>query len=154
MNTIVDSLEKDHRIARETPSQDVIDWLETLELDSDVLEQLKAASYQAFVKVNKISFSRLNDIKSENLDPQNIDCISNGYLIIGAGLNGDPVVYSLATKTVGFVSHDELWEDDEVEFEEIVSVTSFDIPTFFDMARQDIFPVDFFECYEYLHQGS
>lgn len=154
MRTISEVLEKSKKRSREAPNSEVVAWLQTIDLEPEVLDQLLSASFNSFVKINNISFNKLNDIKTENLDPQNIECIESGYLIIGSGLNGDPIIYSLETKTVGYVSHDELWEDEDHDIEEIVSITSYDIPSFFTKAVEDTFPVDFYECYEYLQKGS
>ncbi len=154
MNTISEILEQSKKQSSEVPDPEVVAWLQEIGLELEVFDQLLNASFNSFVKVNRISFNRINDIKTENLDPQNIECIKSGYLIIGSGLNSDPIIYSLATKTVGYVSHDELWEEEDRDIEEIVSITSYDIPSFFAKAVEDTFPVDFYECYEYLHQGS
>ena len=84
-----------------------------------------------------------NNIIEENLDEQNKACINNGYLIIGAGLNGDPIVLSIKSETVGYVSHDELWEDDEdTDFDEMLSMTNLNLFDFYKNAFNDDFPVD------------
>ena len=70
------------------------------------------------------------DIKHE----QDIICSENGLLIIGNGLNGDLLTINLSNRRVGYVFHDELWEDNFEVFEDIYIELPFEIDTFLNMA--------------------
>ena len=127
----------------EDPDKKAIDWLKTIGLNPNLINELASCSRFGAIKVNRIYFNRFNNIIEENLDEQNKACINNGYLIIGAGLNGDPIVLSIKSETVGYVSHDELWEDDEdTDFDEMLSMTNLNLFDFYKNAFNDDFPVD------------
>ena len=133
----------------EDPDQKVIDWLKTIGLNPNLIDELASCSRNGAIKVNRIYFNRFNNMLEENLDEPHKACINNGYLIIGTGLNGDPIVLSIKTEMVGYVSHDELWEDDEDnDFEGILSITNLNLFDFYKNAFSDEFPVDSYECDE------
>ncbi len=89
-------------------------------------------------------FTSLLQFNKDNLDEQNITCINEELLIIGCGLNGDPVVVDLQTLTVGFVFHDELWEDLSVKARSTHIDTGLSVGQFYFYAATqiDTFPVD------------
>lgn len=136
--------------AHEEVSSETVSWLQSLGLSEHILNELLECSFSSFVRVNKISFNKLNNIKSENLDEQNCSCIEHGQLIIGSGLNGDLIVLSIEQGLVGYVSHDELWEDEEdYEFSEIFEPSPLPLSEFFSQALENTFPVDAHECQKY-----
>ncbi len=133
----------------EAPNQTVIGWLADIGLSLKLIDALSACSRYGAIKVNKIYFNRFNDLIDENQDEQNKACIDNGYLIVGCGLNGDPIVLSIETEKIGYVSHDELWEDDEeAEFKDMLVMTNLNLSEFYENAFSDDFPVDSYECEE------
>ncbi len=142
-------LEKAEWPIKEEPDQAILDWLAKIGLDTNLIEELAACSRYGPIKVNKIYLNRFNSMIEENLDEQNKKCIDNGYLIIGSGLNGDPIVLSIESEMIGYVSHDELWEDDEYSgFKDILEMTTLNIFEFYKNAFSDDFPVDSYECAE------
>jgi hypothetical protein len=131
----------EHPIVEE-PSQKVKEWLSNIGLDQNLIEEFSNCSHSGPIKVNKIYFNHFNEFFEENLEDQNKKCIENGYLIIGSGLNGDPIVLHLDTCKVGYVSHDDLWEDEESDFKDMLAMTGLDVFEFYEKAYNDEFPVD------------
>jgi hypothetical protein len=73
--------------------------------------------------------------------------IRNGFLVIGNGLNGDPIAIELSNGEVAFLAHDLLWGLDSecTAFEDCVARSTLDIDTFWARALvEDDFPVDFY----------
>ena len=119
-------------------------------ISKEIQDLLIQNSFDRPFKVGHIYYDKTNDIEKENLDKQNINCINEGLLIIGSGLNGDPVVVDLHTFKVGFVFHEEIWEDSSVKARSAFIDTGLSIGQFyFNAATQmDTFPVDGYEAEE------
>ncbi len=130
------------------PSQKILNWLSTIGLDKRLIEEFSNCSRCGPIRVNKIYFNQFNELFDDNLEEQNKRCLENGYLIIGSGLNGDPIVLQLETTKVGYVSHDELWEEEDSDFKDIVAITDLDVFDFYKNAYSDDFPVDIHELEE------
>jgi hypothetical protein len=108
---------------------------------------LSRSSYAGPIRLGKLWFNEVNQITKENLARQNRPCIRNGFLIIGAGLNGDPIALELATQMVVFISHDLLWGNDFDSFSQCVAASPFDIHEFWRRAATDTtFPRDFYDA--------
>ncbi|WP_075979930.1 hypothetical protein [Bacillus massilinigeriensis] len=83
----------------------------------------------------------------ENLYEEHKRCIDNGLFIIGYGLNGDPIVIDLNTKKIGYIFHDELWEDEDVNPREIHISLGCSVPQFYyNSVTIDDYPVDGYEA--------
>ncbi len=132
----------------ESPNEEVMIWLSNIGLDQDLIDEFRSVSRNGPIKVNKVYFDRFNEFIENNLDEQNKRCIENGYLIIGSGLNGDPIVLNIETEKVGYVSHDILWEDEEKDFQDMLVMTNLDVFEFYQKAFNDEFPVDSYELDE------
>ncbi|MBS8263938.1 hypothetical protein DYI25_05755 [Mesobacillus boroniphilus] len=86
-----------------------------------------------------------------NLYEEHKRCIDNGLFIIGYGLNGDPIVLDLNTNEIGYVFHDELWEDEEINPREIYISLECSLPEFyFNSVTIDNYPVDGTEAERYM----
>ena len=132
----------------EDPSQKVIDWLSSIGLNQDLIEEFSSCSHYGPIRINKIYFNRFNEFIEYNFDEKSKRCIENGYLIIGSGLNGDPIVLSLESGNVGYISHDALWEEEDCDFNEMLALTELNVFEFYKNAYSDEFPVDCYECEE------
>jgi len=132
----------------EPPNPRVIDWLRSKKVDEVTIQELSSCSTCSHIKINQIYLNKFNDLIEENSDEQNELCLENGFLIIGSGLNGDPIVISIETKKIGYVCHDELWEDEECNFEDIVYVTRLNLSEFYESAQEKGFPVDIHDAEE------
>lgn len=81
----------------------------------------------------------VDEIKGE----QNTICAGNNLLVIGYGLNGDLLTFSLSSNKVGYVFHDELWEENFDVFEDIYVEMPFGIKEFIEMAIENRnYPID------------
>lgn len=78
------------------------------------------------------------------MDEVNARCIGEGLLIVGIGLNGDPIVLDLRNGLrVGFVKHEELWDEEESPARNLLVSSTLDLGTFYLAAALDeTFPVD------------
>ncbi|MBS1576498.1 MAG: hypothetical protein JST09_14435 [Bacteroidetes bacterium] len=138
------------RPIRQQVTNATISFLDKYSISKEIQDLLILNSFDRPFKVGHIYYDKTNDIEKENLDEQNVNCINEGLLIIGCGLNGDPVVVDLQTLTVGFVFHDEIWEDSSVKARSAHIDTGLSIGQFyFNAATQiDTFPVDGYEAEE------
>ncbi len=81
----------------------------------------------------------VDEIKKE----QNTICTANNLLVIGCGLNGDLLTINLCNSKVGYVFHDELWEETDEIFEDIYVEMPFRIEEFIEKAIENKnYPID------------
>ncbi len=74
---------------------------------------------------------------------QNLVCTENRLLVIGYGLNGDLLTMNLSNYKIGYVFHDDLWEENFDTFEEIYVELPFGIEEFLNMAIENKnYPID------------
>lgn len=87
------------------------------------------------------------DIKQEQCEI----CTENGLFIIGSGLNGDLITINLKNQYIGYVFHDELWEEDYDVIEDIYVELPFGIEEFLTMAiAGEEYPIDGSMAEEYI----
>ncbi|MEH7238884.1 hypothetical protein [Bacillus sp. JJ1562] len=90
-----------------------------------------------------------------NLYEEHKRCIDNGLFIIGSGLNGDPIVLDINTNKTGFIFHDELWEDKEINPKEIYISLECSLPEFYyNSVFIDDYPVDGYEAELFMKKKS
>ena len=83
----------------------------------------------------------VDEIKEE----QHSVCTANNLLVIGCGLNGDLLTVNLSNSKVGYVFHDELWDETETYemFEDIYVEMPFEIEEFIEKAIENKnYPID------------
>ena len=123
------------------------EWLREVGVSAEMVGFLSKYSFSSFVQFGCASFSCPNEIRSINTETQIL--IQNGLLIVGSGLNGDPIVVDSIDGYVGYVSHDVLWEGEEFEIVDIFAKMNETIGSFFKNALcNPEFPVDFYEARE------
>ncbi|MDR6879641.1 hypothetical protein [Bacillus sp. 3255] len=111
-------------------------------------------SFDQHIRFNKVSFYQVNEMPDENLYEENQRCIAERLLIIGWGLNGDFIVLDLENLKVGYVLHDELWEDATINPREILINLQCSIGEFYYSAvTVENFPVDGYQAEQYLENG-
>jgi len=142
------------RPIRQVVSSSTISFLDKYAIPKYLQELLTQNSFDRPFKVGHIYFYKTNDIEKDNLDEQNINCITEGLLIIGCGLNGDPVVVDLQTLTTGFVFHDELWENTSIKARSAHIDTGLSVGQFYynSATQMDTFPVDGYSAEEFYGQ--
>lgn len=70
-------------------------------------------------------------------------CSKNNLLVIGSGLNGDLLTINLKNCHIGYIFHDDLWEENYDKIEDIYCELPFGIETFLHMAfEDDSYPID------------
>jgi hypothetical protein len=100
------------------------------------------------IHVGRLTLYPFDALPKQNAKP-NHHALRNGFLVIGNGLNGDPIAVELTNGEVAFLSHDLLWglDPDCTDFEECVARSSLDIDTFWSRASKDNeFPIDFYSA--------
>jgi hypothetical protein len=105
-------------------------------LPAALIETLDACAYAGPIRIGPVSLSRLAELDLENSDEENAACLRNGFLIVGSGLNGDPVALELVSGRMAFISHDLLWERMYEDFEECVVRTPLTFDDFWLNASQ------------------
>lgn len=132
------------------------DFLNKYGVSTELIQFFTDFSFDQSVQIGNIYFDRVNDFEEHNLDEMSINCIETDLLIIGSGLNGDPIIVDLKNLHVGFVFHDELWDDEETVFaREILVDMNCGIEDFYLNAVQiENHPVDAYQAEEYINQDG
>ena len=149
MQKAIDSLDEAPRTLALFP--ETRRWLEERRVADELIELLRAFPFSSHAQFGGVSFTDVNRIPEINDWLENTALKKNGLLQIGDGANGDPIVFNLETGTVGFVSHDDLWEGTAIDICEIHCDLGLSVADFFHLAATDKgFPDDFFQAIEYL----
>ncbi len=117
---------------------------------SDIISYLNCMGRE--IKINVTAYGSacttlysIDEIKLE----QNEICTANNLLVVGCGLNGDLLTINVSNSKVGYVFHDELWEEIYDEFEDIYVEMQLSIEEFIRMALEDRnYPIDGFMAEE------
>jgi hypothetical protein len=133
-----------------------IEFFQSIDLSSDVIEFFKTFSFREEIEFENVYFNCVNRIRNENLEKENNEIYKNHLLIIGSGLNGDPIVLNTKTLNVGYVFHDILWENEIIEdLREIYIDMKLSIGSFFyKSVTEEDFPVDAYEAQDYIKQND
>ena len=128
-----------------------VEFFKNYNIPSEAIEFLKEFSFNTNVRFKHVYFDRVNDIPDNNLYEENKKCISNGLLIIGSGLNGDFIVIELSTLKVGYVFHDEIWENESANvYDSFISLNCTIGEFYYKSLTDDAFPVDGYQAEEYM----
>ncbi len=126
-------------------------WLEQFGASSSLIELLKKFPFASHVQFGNVTFHEVNRIPEYNDLDENKPLREKGLLKIGDGLNGDPIVINSQTDTVGYVSHDELWEEPPADLEPIHCDLGLSVSDFYlAAATKADFPVDFYAAQDYV----
>ena len=108
-----------------------------------LIATLDECAYAESIQIGRLCLSPLAELDLENQFEENRPCAEHGFLIVGSGLNGDPIVLELSSGQMAFISHDLLWERHYQDFEECVVRSPFQFHDFWRAALEDgDFPVD------------
>ncbi|WP_282049363.1 hypothetical protein [Maribacter aquivivus] len=129
-----------------------LDFFKSIGLSAELIDFLKEFSFMQGIDFDGIYFSRVNDIRSENLEEINKEIFKYNLLIVGSGMNGDPIVLNFKTMKMGYVFHDELWESETIEdFDAIYIDLGLSLGKFYyKKVTEENFPVDAYEAEEYI----
>jgi hypothetical protein len=108
---------------REALSEGCLQWARAHGVSQELLSTLAECAYEGPIRIGPISLSRLATLEADNSE-ENAAPIDHGFLLVGYGVNGDPVAVELRTGRMAFISHDELWEGSYGDFEECIVRTS------------------------------
>ena len=88
------------------------------------------------------AWTTLYNIK-DLVEQQHPACNKNNLLVIGNGLNGDLLTINLKNTHIGYVFHDDLWEENYLNIEDIYCELPFDIEVFLKMVLEGkTYPMD------------
>lgn len=92
----------------EPPSATTIAFLRKHHVPPKAIQVLKASSVSAPIRVGRLTLYPFSALPKQNGRP-NQHALRNGFLVIGNGLNGDPIAVELSNGEVAFLAHDILW---------------------------------------------
>lgn len=129
-----------------------IEFLEKLNLSPQLIDFFKSFSFKEEIKFGNIYFNCVNEIGAENLDEENKEIYKKDLLIIGSGANGDPIVLNMKTMNVGYILHDILWEEENLEdLNKIYIDLKMSIGKFYYKSiTENDFPIDAYEAEDYI----
>jgi len=120
-----------------------IEFFESINLSSEVIDFFKTFSFREEIEFGNVYFNCVNKIRTENLEEENKEIYKKNLLIIGSGLNGDPIVLNTKTMNVGYIFHDILWEEENFEIDKIYIDLKMSIGNFFyKSVTEENFPID------------
>ncbi|WP_337100127.1 hypothetical protein [Paenibacillus sp. YIM B09110] len=115
-----------------------------------VIEFYGKFSFTEPLRFGRNLFYKTNDLLEENQDIPNSKCIDSGLLIVGHGLNGDYIVLNMKTNSIGYIFHDELYENEDIRIEDIYIDMCMNLGEFFNRSVfEEGFPVDGYQAEEY-----
>lgn len=138
---------------KESLYEGTMKFFEEFSIPDEVIEFIKTFSFNKNIRFKNVYFDRVNDMPDNNIYEENKRCISEGLLIVGSGLNGDFIVLDLHNLKVGYVFHDDLWEEENINPRDIYVNLKCTIGEFyFNSLVIENFPVDGYEAEEYLNK--
>ena len=88
------------------------------------------------------AWTTLYNIK-DLVEHQHPACNKNDLLVIGNGLNGDLLTINLRNNHIAYVFHDDLWEENYLNIEDVYCELPFDIEVFLNMVLEGkTYPID------------
>lgn len=134
----------------------VMSWLREIGVSDDLVGFFQRHSYTSWIEVGQVSFNSVSELVRENMDPQNHAVYKSGLLIIGSGLNGDPIVVNLSNGKVGYLCHDELWESEtSPDIASLHCELPYSLGDFYlGAVISEDFPVDFDEALETISKST
>ena len=129
-----------------------LDFFKSIGLSAELIDFLKEFSFMQGIDFDGIYFSRVNDMRSENLEEINKEIFKYNLLIVGSGMNGDPIVLNFKTMKMGYVFHDKLWESETIEDLDAIYI-DLDLSLgqfYYKKVTEENFPIDAYEAEEYM----
>ena len=144
------------RPIKEPLKESTVSFFNTYDIGDNLKQFLERYSFDRPLKVGHVYFDRVNSIPQNCLEQENINCIKEGLLQIGCGLNGDPIVVDTKNLSVGYIFHDELWEDQSIKARDVYVNLGMGIGEFYynSTTKMDTFPVDAYEAEEFLKSND
>jgi hypothetical protein len=103
-------------------------------------------SFSNDIKFNKIIYYKVNNFVDINTEMLKFEDRTQ-YLIIGCGLNGDPIAINLKTLKIGFIFHDILFENINTNIDKIFIGMNYSIEeVYYNAIFESNFPRDAYEA--------
>ncbi len=151
----VKELTDQQRCYKESISQETKEYFKSINLPKELYDFFEKNSYSNFITFKKVIFDKVNTFQRNNKEILNHEKYRKKYLIIGNGLNGDPIAVNLMSLHVGFIFHDILFEDENADVDEIfVDMKSTISEFYYNSIFRDKFPVDAYQAEEYIKNVS
>lgn len=129
----------------ELPSS-CIEFLRQQEIPGDIIEDLAKCAMPEWFRVGNLTLVPMPELVEQNTHSIH-GCISNGFLALAGGANGDPVVVDRRDRRMHYVSHELLWSDDWTEIHECLHSTPYLYDDFWlDLVSDPEFPWDYDEA--------
>lgn len=147
----LENIEFDYKSSIFKATDKSLDFFKEIGLSTELIEFLKEFSFRHELDFNGAYFNCINKIRTENLEEINKEIYKQDLLIIGSGMNGDPIVLNTKTMKVGFVFQDQLWKNETIEnLQEIYIDMNLSIGQFFyKSTTEEDFPIDAYSTEEY-----
>jgi hypothetical protein len=129
-------------------------FLQKYRVADELIEFFAQFSFDRPIQLGHVDFDQVNDFEAYNLDEVNHYCIKAGLLIIGRGLNGDPIVVDVSTLEVGFVFHDRLYEEEVSPREVLVNMNCSIGEFYLHSVQLEDYPVDAYQAEEYMKKKN
>ena len=107
---IIESLYPD--LPPHVPTPDVVTFLNGSRIPPEIVDDLCRKTSDDYLVIGNLDLFPINELKTTNLDDVYSPWYNDGYVTIGQGANGDPVVFDLKTNLIAFVHHEEMDYDD------------------------------------------
>jgi hypothetical protein len=145
-------LKESKQLNYEPLSKKAMNFLNRYNVKPELIEFFKRYSFKQDIRFKNVNYYRVNEIENNNTWDENLSkCIESGLLVIGAGLNGDPIVIDLITNHIGFVFHDELWENENANVrDEFISMKCSVGEFFYNSLHTDNYPIDGYDVEQYI----
>lgn len=146
----LDNIEFDYKNSVFKVTDKTIHFFEEIGLTTDLIDFFRNFSFGYEINFDGIYFNCVNKIRTENLKGINKEIYKQNLLIIGSGMNGDPIVLNTKSMKIGYVFHDILWEGNAENLNEIYIDTNLSIGQFFyKSTTEEDFPIDAYKALEY-----
>lgn len=147
-------INSDRELKKVKLSDKTLSFLVDSNVPKGVINFFNHISFDQHISFKHVSFYQVNELPGENLYDANQRCIAERLLIVGWGSNGDLIVLDLENLKVGYVFHDELWEDESVNPRDILINLKCSIGEFYyNAVTVEDFPVDGYEAEKYIENN-
>lgn len=114
----------------------------------------ESCSYSGFLTFNRVTLDRINDFPDLNNIPVHARN-KDKYLIIGNGLNGDPIAVNITNLNTGYLFHDILFENEVTDMDQLfVDMRCPPEEFLYNAVFLNQYPVDAYQSEEYLKNNS
>jgi hypothetical protein len=132
-------------------SPDFLAWLEARKVSPPIIDLLaeglpEPRKKRRFRWLDRWDFWAEQEIQEDTEEyPRHLKA---GLLPIGSCVNGDPIALNLRKPigSVGFISHDKVWRNDDVRIRDYFVVVTRSLGEFARQARDGLLPIDYYQA--------